>query len=578
MADAKIEITAEAGQAKATLEELRTIAASVFEGVKLDANKAKEATESLAQGWSKAGVSAGEAQQAAAKLRPQVDELANSTKGAAAELKDFAKAIGLIGSATVYAQRYLNDLKEAITPLVDQLRNAAYEAGGTREGVERLEEGFNSFISPAEGAADLLRNIVNLYRDLREAITDVTVEQQRAEKAVTQLTAAQRETEQSLSDQANALALMIEKERERGEVTGQTEKAVEKLVKAYESSGVEIPQILAETMQSLGLLTKAQEDAAKAAEKAAEEAEKAAEKQAQAAAKAQEALDKKAASLAAETAELEKQFSAEEQLLPKLKEFAEGKKAGTAAVDDSVRALKEELSILEQAAKAAEDAAKSAGARASQAAGRIAELEGKPVLTIDEQNELNDLKAAQVDIDNEAADAADNAAQAAFEYGDAQAALGESTDKASESLDYASGVMAELEAATTSYQAALANVGDEAQSATAYVEAVGKDGTKFWTNFTDTVVGGNEALGDTGDALGDIAGALPDTADGLYQVGDALKQIDAPGGDGEDKGLSKVATDAKTLAKELLPEILRLCKEIKEEAGSITLGGGGAGI
>lgn len=561
MADAKITITADAQEAKATLEELRGIAGEVFTGVKVDAEKAAQAQEMLAQEWQKVGVTTSQAKKAAQQLKPVMADLGKTSGGTGDLIKGLRGEMFGLYSTTQLVTANLRDLQAGLAPLVDVMKQAAVETGATQQAVDLFSNSVEMLIKPTTIAKNLIENFKIAWDVFRDSISTATEEQKRFAEQTERVegileTYRQKvaENQQAIEDRTRAMSIQVGVEERAGGVTAETRAEVEKLVAEYDKYGKKIPAALDLVRIQLGITTKAQDEAAEAAKRAGEEAAKAAEKQVEAAEKARkaqlDAAEKHAAKLADETAALGAQFSSTEKLIPALTAIAEGKKVATAAADDSIRALKEELDLMKQQADEAQKQADAAQQKAGDAAKRIAELEGSPVLTIDEQNELNDLKDQQVQIDQEAADAAENAAQAAFEYGDAQDALAQSTTDATGALDdqaksgdVVADLWAKVDAATAAYTATLADVGDQAQSTTAYVEAIGKNGQKFWTNFTDTIVDSGRALDGTADAAGQIPDELSKIGPAAERAGEGLAGLDeALAGDGEG-GFAKTAQD-----------------------------------
>lgn len=579
MADAKISITAETTQAQGEVQTLRQVIDGFFTNLGLQKEELQRFGDKFEEEFKQAGISAKYAADALNQLKPQIQELRTQQDAVAKSggqtsniLKGLRGEMFGLYSTTQLATANLRDLQQGLSPLVDTVKQFAVETGASQDAVDLFSNSVEMLIRPTTIAKNLIENFDIAWKNFKEGAglsTEATVkfsaEMERVNAILQEMRQNAADEAQELKDRATAIAIQVNAERSRGEITAATRAEVEKLVREYEKAGEEIPAKILRAAEAAGVLTEAQREAAKAAEESATAHGK-------------------------EAAEVSKVAAEKDKLIPALTALAEGRKAATATVDDSIRALKEEIALYEQEAAAAQKAADEAQKRATDAAARIGELEGKPVLTLDEQNELNELKGQQVSLDEDAANAAENAAQATFEYGDAQAALGENTDAANESLDYASQVMAELDAATSQYSAAIQAAGDSTASTNAIVETIGENGERSFSNLADEAgrfgdvlveVGenGEQTITNIADGADAAAAALPDAAAGLYDLADANRQLDgAQGEGGEEKGLAKMGTDAKALAKEYLPEILRLCKEIKAEAAGITLGGGGAGI
>lgn len=539
MADAKITITADAQEAKASLEELRQIASSVFEGTQASAEKAAQGTEQLAQAWSEAGATVGQARQAAAELRPEVDGLAAAHRNASTasteqsfNLKELTKSV--LGGVSVIAilKANLDDLRTALEPAGNELRRAAEAMGMDSDSAKILTNTLESLVNPFTIVENLTANLKISAEALARALydeasaADAASEAQQRKAGIMasvlseqqKLVAEEQKGTESLERRTEALWRQIEVEQQSGEVKKFYLDKLKGILDEYDRRGDTPPEKVAKLAAELGVLSGEQEKVAAGAGREAEAQSKVVEQQ--------------------------------DKLIPQLQAIAEGKREQAAATDEAVRALREEIDALEENAKAAQKVADQAQGKASDAAKRIAELEGSPVLTLEETEELADLKREQVGIDQEAADAAENAAQAAFEYGDAQDALAQSTTDATGALDdqaksgdVVADLWAKVDAATAAYTATLADVGDQAQSTTAYVEAIGKNGQKFWTNFTDTIVDSGRALDGTADAAGQIPDELSKIGPAAERAGEGLAGLDeALAGDGEG-GFAKTAQD-----------------------------------
>lgn len=578
MADATITINADAAQAEATLEELRALSAELFTGIGLDAKKSAAAQEALAQAWKQQKVSLLDANNAAAALRPQVEGLSNAASKSAFNIKDLSKSLLGFASASSVIQANLSDLEAEFKPLIEDMKQYVIQTTGGSDASRLFAAQIESFLRPTTIAKNLIEQFVILWNQFRLATGQATEEsiKQEAEQARinSQLDKYQKslaESTQALGDRSVVLSRVIEQQMQEGEVTKTVRDDLKKLLDEYDKAGTEAPANVQALADKLGILSSAQE-------------------------RATEAADKHTGKIKEEKVAVEQSDGAFSALTEKLKGFTDGKRQQADATREATKALEEETRALEAQAKAAQDASGKAQQNLADAQKREKELRDKPVLSVDEAEELQKIQSNLNDLDAEAATTAEDAAQATFEYGEAQGELADSTADAADAIgdqgkkaDYAAGVMSELDAATKAYEASIQAAGDSTASTNEIVETIGENGERKFTNLTeaagefgDVVVqageDGQQVMTNLGRATEQVAGALPDAASGLYDVAGALNEIDRAQGKGEDeKGLAKVGADAEKLAKEYLPEILRLVKEIGEEASKVTLGGGGGG-
>ena len=590
MADVDISVGANTKDAEATLEQLKGIVSELFKGINVDSEKSAAIQEQLTAAWKEQNVTLLQANDAAAALRPEVESLATAqttastaTSAHAFNVKDLSKS--LLGTISVVGlvKSNFDALKPSLSAAGSELRSIAVAAGLSNDSASILTNTFEMMANPFTIIENLTANLKISSRLLAEALYDeasaadaATEAQQRKAGVMAsvlseqqKLVAEEQKGAESLDRRTAALERQIQAEQQGGEVKKFYLDKLRAILDEYDRRGETPPQKTLELAQALGVLSSEQEKAATASEK-------------------------HSASVREETTAVADSGAAYDGVIGKLKEFAEGKDAATKASADSLAALKAETEALKEQADAANEAAKEAGKSASDAQKRIKELESEPVLTIDQQNELNSLKEQQVNLDLQAGDAAAEAADKTFEYGQAQDLLAGSTAGATGALeeqasgvDHAAGVMAELDSATREYQQAIDAAADSSASASKIIETVGENGERKFTNLADAAgefgdvlveVGedGTKSITNAANAADKIPTALDKIGPAAEKAGEGLAALDEglSGKDGD--GISKAASDLETVEGKM-QSIATLAREIRVEFQRINGAISGAG-
>lgn len=284
-------------------------------------------------------------------------------------------------------------------------------------------------------------------------------------------------------------------------------------------------------------------------------------------------------------------------LLPKLKEFAEGKRAGAEASKAHTAALKEEIDALklqaDAAAKSAADATKDVESKKA----RISELESKPRTSLEEDEELFRLKGELFTAENKLAEATSESADRAFEYDEAQQALQASTEGLTGAVDsqgkatgYAADIQAKLAQATKDLEEANKGAATSIASTNEIIETVGENGERKFTNLSEEAGHFGNVMVQVGEdgekSLVSVGGAAESTAAKVEQVGEAATVAAEKIGQVGDKGdeqVSKVdavaeAWDRATEAVERYIAAVERADAAVEKHERMVDDGGGAGL
>lgn len=249
-------------------------------------------------------------------------------------------------------------------------------SGATKDAIDQTENLLQSIasldlIGASKALGQLAGQTVAWAQGLNEVNTELgNLADQNAANEFRKILAAQGALVQGHKEEVEALELKtaallreIETQKAAGEVQRFVLIAIEEQMEAYTKIGEVVPPVLAEQADALGVLTDAQEKAAKSAEKLEEIAVKAAEKRAKAEAKAAEeivaALEKERIALDAKLAQDQARLSAA---------LAKGSPLDTS---DDASQVKGDLKSLRQ---------------------EIKRLEDTPLLNPDEINKLNTMK------------------------------------------------------------------------------------------------------------------------------------------------------------------------------------------
>lgn len=249
-------------------------------------------------------------------------------------------------------------------------------SGATKDAIDQTENLLQSIasldlIGASKALGQLAGQTVAWAQGLNEVNTELgNLADQNAANEFRKILAAQGALVQGHKEEVEALELKtaallreIETQKAAGEVQRFVLIAIEEQMEAYTKIGEVVPPVLAEQADALGVLTDAQEKAAKSAEKLEEIAVKAAEKRAKAEAKAAEeivaALEKERIALDAKLAQDQARLSAA---------LAKGSPLDTSGESDEARA---QLNDLKQSIK---------------------DVENQPLISVDQLNSLNEMK------------------------------------------------------------------------------------------------------------------------------------------------------------------------------------------
>lgn len=296
------------------------------------------------------------------------------------------------------------------------------------------------------------------------------------------------------------------------------------------------------------------------------------------------------------TATLSDNKKAVDDLLPKLKELAEGKRAGAVATQEQNAALKEELALRKQEADAAGRSQAEISRDVESKKKRISELDQLPVRTIEQDEELFRLKGELFEAEQKLAQATEESIQKQFEYGEAAGAAAEAsgaaaeattgqaaaTDALSEALKKAADAQKEVDAET-------AKARDSLASANEIIETVGENGERKFTNLKDAAGQFGEVMvkvGEDGETVltnvGDKAQAAAESVQGVADAATTAAEKVGEVGTEADAQVAKVddlaaAWDRATEAVERYREAVERANAAVRDHESLVDDGGSGG-
>ena len=458
----------------------------------------------------------------------------------------FVVASKLIGAALAGVSKAVRDISALYGGLDDETGELVNSTEKLGQAIARLDI--------MEAAAQLGRTLANVYIDLTDATKSAAVSNDaylasvaKAREQLESVIAIQNSFVQGLERERAALDLraqafvrQAESERLAGEVQDATRDQLQKLLETYARLGDAVPANLQKVTDALGIVTREQEAAAEAAEKAAareiEAAEKAAAREEERAVREAEAHAKRVA--AALDAAIAKEEAAAREV---------------AAAEAGVRAIEDEL-------RQFADADTPEGLAELNA--ELADLRSQDILTPQQLKRLQDLEDITGSITAGARDwrveseklAKQNKILTRLEEARAKALELEEKRLAAmlETLAIQNREFREAANTTNDFGGAAGDAAmsfEELERANAdALDTAGRFGGE-----ADDLAG---TLGDLGEAAGDFS----------KELGDLAKETDKA-----DSGFGKMGEQADELIPKL-EEIKRLVSEIKEEAGSISLG------
>lgn len=488
--------------------------------VEADGQQAKAELAGVSKSIEEVGGSAGRAQQAAGDLAGKLGDLVRTTS----QLREFiGKAIGAIGLATATFRVFYEGTRDVI----EGLEKIGIEIDGP------LTSAFSRLTDAMVGADEQLGEIKTAFNSLSK-------EQLQAQSILDKYVNTLQKKRDELAATAVAIDRQVASEKASGEVQKTTLEWIQKTLDAYVALGDAIPPALQKTADALGVMASEQEAAAEAAEKAAareiEAAEKAAAKEEERAVREAEAHAKRVA--AALDAAIAKEEAAAREV---------------AAAEAGVRAIEDEL-------RQFADADTPEGLAELNA--ELADLRSQDILTPQQLKRLQDLEDITGSIWAKTKDWRVESEKLA-KQDEILTRLEKARAKALELEEKRLAAMLETlaiqnqefrEAANTTNDFGGA-AGDAAMSFEE-LERANADALDTAGRFggeADDLAG---TLGDLGEAAGDFS----------KELGDLAKETDKA-----DSGFGKMGEQADELIPKL-EEIKRLVSEIKEEAGSISLG------
>lgn len=396
MADETIKLSAESKEAQIAFLQLRDVVQEFLTQLGKIGPEAQAAGQKLTERLNEAGISAQKFAQDAEHLAEALGgDLKSGTVSSDSSLKDWTKSVaGGIGVVQILRAN-LQSLEPVMERNKQLLIESAEAAGIDSAQVQSLTRYLERSLDPRKIIKTILEDTAEGSRRLAEAwvgestaLDTLTESQHRNVDAYrTQLDIAKRREgsikreQEEMANLAEVLAHTATKElRENGEVSKRTADEIDNLNQKYANLGEEAPVQFQSIVSELGILTDEQERNRASAERLAEDSAKAASKRAEAEEKASERA----------VAALQK-------------EEAEREKAAAKRIADAEK----NIADLEAQAKKRQDSAGSGGGdpqidataqSVEKLKDEISDLEGKPIISPEEQNRLDEAKNSLADL------------------------------------------------------------------------------------------------------------------------------------------------------------------------------------